>query len=165
MRRMTVRRMIVMIAVPAGLCLGLPPTMSAAYAASAAPAMHAAPGVPASAKAATAGTARPGSRKTLTITWEDCTNTNPHPTWVHLDVLTGVGLVDWCYGGNGIVNLSGITVTHLCTGNNTGTYAYVQNRQVKSFEFDAGQDYAFASGITAYSLRIASWSGSSGCVS
>lgn len=159
---MNLKRIIAMFAVAAGLSLGLP--MSAAYAASAAPAAHLTADVHAPGQAVTVSTVQ-NDNLIPSISFDECTAVNTHPTWVHLDVLTGNGIADWCFGGNGTQNLAGLVVTHMCTGNNSGLYYYKQNGVTHHFSYGPGQVHAFASGVTAVSLIISGHSGADTCVS
>lgn len=161
---MSLRRMIVSLALAAGLSLGLPQTMSAAYAVSAAPAVHPTAGVLTPARAVTVRPARPASERIPLIQFDNCTQYNK-PNWVHLDILTGNGLEDWCFGFTGTYYFPGShAVSYMCTGNNYGVFYYKIGRVVHTLRYSQGQAYGFPSNSTAYSIIIDGYSGRESCL-
>jgi hypothetical protein len=183
------RRMIVMLVTAASLCLGLSLTMSAAYAAPAAPATHSIAGVSAQAKAgartaeAAVRTAQTGSRGVAflspathssspagglipLIQFRECNGTKT--TWVDLDMLSiPAGLLtDWCFGYTGRWQFTGnYNVSYFCSGNNKGGFAYDDAGVYKSFAFGPGKLIALPLNSVPVSLTITGWSGSDTCSS
>jgi hypothetical protein len=125
--------------------------------------------VAASTQTAIASTATRGSNLTgriiPNITWRLCTGTNSYATWVHLDTLTGAGLLDYCYGGLGTwrFNSGNNDVRTFCSGNNSGLYYYTQGGVTHPFYFHPGELVPFAGSARAVSLIISGWSGSDTC--
>lgn len=63
---------------------------------------------------------------TPSLRWADCANSNRYRTWVNIDIITMVGVEDWCFGGTGdwIFTQPRDTVVQFCSGNNYGTFKY-----------------------------------------
>jgi hypothetical protein len=176
-KRMRLRRMIVMLAAVASLSLGLPPAMSAAYAASAAPVAHPTAGVPAPAGAAAASTAQTGShsvsflspgthgKQIALIQFRECSGQTT--TWVGIDLLQTSGLQDWCFGGGGIWRFytPNNNITSVCAGNNYGTFRYTHNGTPEHWDFAPGHRFSSWPPVQAVSLTITGWAGGDTCTS
>jgi hypothetical protein len=155
---MRFRRMIVMLAAVAGLSLGLPQAISAAYAAPAAPAAaHSAVSVQG-----------PGTHRAIPrITWKRCEG--QRTTWVSMDVITAAGLEDWCFAkGNGvpwIFSSPNNQVTNVCAGNNYGTFYFKHNGTPEHWDFAPGHVFHSYPPVTATKLVITGYSGADTCTS
>jgi hypothetical protein len=162
---MRLRRMIVMLVAVAGLSLGLPSAMPAAYATSAAPAAHLIARAPAVAQAASASTAQT-SKSIPLIQFRECSGTTT--SWVDIDILfSGGGLYDWCFGYKGIWTFSrNYDVTNFCAGNNEGHFSYyLPDGQLTGFSFGPGYKKEFPAGSQPYQLNITGWYGETVCTS
>jgi hypothetical protein len=83
-----------------------------------------------------------------------------------MDFITGTSLQDWCFGGAGTWRFTATNnVSNFCSGNNSGVYVYSQNGVLHNFRFGPGRYVTFAANARAFSLSIASWSGSHTCIS
>ena len=166
------RRMIVMLVTAASLCLGLSLTVSAAYAAPAAPVAHSIADVSAQAKAA-ARTTGPAATKgpaasnaARNIVWRECNGLRT--TWVSIDILSIPGgiITDWCFGYTGRWRFTGnYNVSYFCSGNNKGGFSYSDAGVYKSFLFGPGKLIALPLNSVPISLTITGWSGSDTCSS
>ena len=165
---MHLRRTIGTLAAAASLILGL--AAVPAYAASAGPA-----------KAAAASTAQAGSYSASLmgpdthgspavdriplIQFRECSNQTT--TWVDIDILTGSGLQDWCFGYDGtyVFYAPQNDLFAFCSGNNHGTFRYSQNGKLHDVDFKSGEVFTFSSGVLLQAIQINGWSGTYRCKS
>ena len=95
-----------------------------------------------------------------------CSGTNQNRNWVNIDIITMVGIEDWCFGYTGTWTFTqpNSTVTAFCSGNNHGTFRYRRSPSgsVITLNFPTGYNI---SGVIWYpvSLEIRGWTGSYRC--